>query len=139
MSIPMFSGSRNPLEALLKILDHMVWAFGQGSHFELQNGCQAVILDHILACKHCRDTILVSMGMFSGSMNPLETLLTILGPLIWALGHGGHFEIQNGRQTVVILAFILACKPRRDMILVPMLIFSESMNHKKHCRQYWVI
>jgi len=60
-------------------LDGLVLALGRGSHFRLQNGRQDVILAHILVSEPCKDLILVSLLMFSGSRNPFKTLLTIIG------------------------------------------------------------
>ena len=128
VSLPMFLGSRNPLETLLTILDWLVLVFGRGGHFKVQNGRQAVIFAHILVPEPCRDMILMSLPMFSGSRNPLETLLEILDQLVSVFGRGGHFEVQNGLQAVTICPYISVSEPRRSMIPVSIPMFSGSRN-----------
>ena len=49
---------------------------------------------HIAACESHRGLILVSIPMFSGSGNPIRTIIIKLGHLVI----GGHLEFQNNRQ-----------------------------------------
>ena len=62
VSMPMFSGSRNPNVAIILVCE------GCGSHF--QNGRCEFSMPHILANNGDRKLMLVSMSMFSGSKKP---------------------------------------------------------------------
>ena len=82
VSIPMLSGSRNPIVAF-------IWVCGFcGSHF--QNGRHDCSMSHISANNIDRKLIIVSLSVLSGSQNP--NMVNILVCVVC----GSHF--QNGHQ-----------------------------------------
>ena len=60
-------------------------SFGYGSHLEFQNGHRIMsICTYILFSETCRGKIMVSIPMFSGSINPIRTLIILLDHLVMA-------------------------------------------------------
>ena len=73
VSMSMFSGSRNPIVAI-------IWVCGGcGSHF--QNGRHEFSMSHISANNIDRKLIIVSMSMFSESRNATAAIILVGGGL----------------------------------------------------------
>ena len=81
VSMPMLSGSRNPIVAI-------IWVCGGcGSHF--QNGHHDCSMSHISANNIDRKLIFVSLSLLSGSQNPNMVNILVCGVC------GSH--LKNGR------------------------------------------
>ena len=111
VSIPMLSGSRNPILAI-------IWVCGGcGSHF--QNGRHDCSMSHISANNIDRKLIFVSLTLLSVSQNPNMVNILVCGVC------GSHF--QNGRHEFS-MSHISANTLDRKLIIVCMSMFSESRN-----------
>ena len=82
VSMPMFSGSKNPNVAIILVCG------GCGSHF--QNGHHECPMSHILANNGDRKLMLVSISMFSGSNKPNRINLICQSLVVFQ--NGCHFN-----------------------------------------------
>ena len=111
VSMPMFSGSKNPNVAIIWV------CAGCGSHF--QNGRHEFSMSHISGNNIDRKFILVSLSLLSESQNQNMVNILVCGVC------GSHF--QNGRHEFS-MSHISANNIDRKLIIVSMSMFSESMN-----------
>ena len=112
VSIPMFSGSRNPIGPITCVCG------GCGSHF--QNGRHECSMSHISANNIDRKLIFVYLSLLSGSQNP-NNMVNILVCGVC----GSHF--QNGRHEFS-MSHISANNIDRKLIIVSISMFSGSRN-----------
>ena len=100
VSFPMFSGSKNPIKTIMMILGYY---FGMCCHLEFHNDHRRVwtfrpkLIFPIRRYRKLIHLILVSFPMFSGSKNPIKTIMMILG---YYFGMCCHLEFHNDHRRV---------------------------------------
>ena len=109
VSMSMFSGSRNPNEAIIFVCG------GSGSHF--QNGRHEFSMSHISANNIDSKLFFVYLCLLSGPQNPTMVIILAYGVC------GSHF--QNGR-CKCSMSHISANNGDRNLMLVSISMFSGS-------------